>query len=577
MKNSLNYLNLWQQKRNEMPVNDSVQNDWLEMQGLLDQHLPNPLQYPKPSVSTGVKSLRILKGWNLALVALSAAALICALVYFIKIKHPQQNKNHKKSENVINKDSLLNTPDTDSLSLVSSMLSTKDSLWGTRQLITNDSLRIGNKPTNAAIKDSIGGIDSRSKLAPTHPASGISNINPNNKKGTSTSNPKSLLVKNTGNTTLSTRNAPGRSTSNNPNRPIPGKHNNHKPITSMLANSNQPKLFPPPGIKTGFSADSGRNRSGTGNVPDPILQLLASNEKSVYGLTRVDNFQTDLNNYFLPPTSNRIYSGTLTTNQNTANITSIVNKLNRSFAQQLRTVTKPKQQKPAANRTSGAARASGTSIIDWGVLTGVNSPNSFGPKKQNANFYGSLPIDLYFGLYGTYHFNNKWAVNVQVKALNAQKLSGSYSHANDSKTDSAKADSGAALKITDSRKAYFINVPIHVVYRINNFLSIKAGPVINIPVKQVNGNTVLLPEILKVDTTYYTTVTNQLKKTRYDQKLNFGISGGVSMQYNRLSLEATYSKSITGYRVVSDLGSYKSNPCSVQITIGFRLNKPKSK
>jgi hypothetical protein len=36
MKHSLKNLNLWQKKRNELPINDEPQNDWLAIQSLLD-------------------------------------------------------------------------------------------------------------------------------------------------------------------------------------------------------------------------------------------------------------------------------------------------------------------------------------------------------------------------------------------------------------------------------------------------------------------------------------------------------------------------------------------------------------
>jgi hypothetical protein len=99
--------------------------------------------------------------------------------------------------------------------------------------------------------------------------------------------------------------------------------------------------------------------------------------------------------------------------------------------------------------------------------------------------------------------------------------------------------------------------------------------VINIPVKQVNGNAVLQPVKIMTDTPYFKNINKQLSATQYQQKINFGLSGGVTLQYQRFLLEATYNKSFSSYRVVSDLGSYSQNPGSVQISIGFQLSKPK--
>ena len=234
-----------------------------------------------------------------------------------------------------------------------------------------------------------------------------------------------------------------------------------------------------------------------------------------------------------------------------------------------KTVNADKKQKKgkAANTTSQSP-----SRFDFGLLTGVNSSGSFTPKKQNANFYGSLPADIYFGLFGTFTIKNKLGVNIQLKVLNPQNISGSYAHANGS-----KADSNQTLMVTDSRKAYFVSIPVHGVYKINDHIGIKAGPVINVPVKQINATTTLLPANVKTDSAYYASVTGQLKNTRYQQKINFGLSGGVSVTYKRLFLEAVYSKGVSGYNVSSGFGSYKYNAGNVQVTIGFSLKKAKKK
>jgi hypothetical protein len=202
---------------------------------------------------------------------------------------------------------------------------------------------------------------------------------------------------------------------------------------------------------------------------------------------------------------------------------------------------------------------------------GVNASNSFTPKAQNSNFYGSLPVDMYAGLYATYNFGSKLAVNIQLKGLNPLRFNGSYTHRNES-----KIDTNQTLSINDSRKAYFINIPVHLVYNITPNIHIKGGPVINIPIKQVNGSSTYQTSGVKKDSLgYYNTVTSKLNATKYNQKLDFGFSGGIGLQYQRLLLEATYNKSFNGYNIASELGSYHSNPGSVQITIGFQLNKPK--
>jgi len=210
------------------------------------------------------------------------------------------------------------------------------------------------------------------------------------------------------------------------------------------------------------------------------------------------------------------------------------------------------------------------SNIDWGILTGVNSTGSFTPKNQNANFYGSAPVDLYFGLFASYKLNDSWAINPQVKLFSPQSITTVYAHANQS-----RVDSGQNLTITASRKVYALSIPIYAVYNATSNVSFKAGPVINFPIKQINTNSLLQPASIKADTTYYPNIIGILNKTQYDQKLNFGISGGASIKYKRFIFEATYLKSLSGYGITSGLGSYKSYNSTFQFTIGFQLDKVK--
>jgi len=230
------------------------------------------------------------------------------------------------------------------------------------------------------------------------------------------------------------------------------------------------------------------------------------------------------------------------------------------------------QAQTGKNKKDKAAKVKNNkpSNIDWGILTGVNSTGSFTSKSQNANFYGSAPVDLYFGLFASYKLNDSWAINPQVKLFSPQSITTVYSHANQS-----RVDSGQNLTITASRKVYSVSIPIYAVYNATSNISFKAGPVINFPIKQINTNSLLQPAAIKTDTTYYPNIIGILNKTQYDQKLNFGISGGASVKYKRFIFEATYLKSLSGYGITSGLGSYKSYNSTFQFTIGFQLDKVK--
>jgi hypothetical protein len=563
MKNSLNYLNLWQQKRGELRVTDSIQTDWLQMQSQLDMLMPVTSAPTPPKSTTALKASKVLKtikAFKTLILLVSTSATFVTGVYIFhhshKIKHDRQEKPHKKQPAYMITDSLKTV---DSLNRIDSLGLKPDSLSLVKSALENSDSSAVDKSDSASTNRNLAG-----NKAGTH----------ENRTGQTVS----ALNKNAGSSVVN-------KSQNAANRPNAGNHNNYinQSAVNKLAN-NGGNVFNP-NNSGGYSASGtlGYQNGGQQNSGYQPIVLASNFQTSGHLIPNIDSVQTDVNNYFTQPAVNNRLLPFFNANpknypekQNAATINAIVNKIRKtSAAPTAKTTQKDKNGKK--EKQAKTRLASSPINIDWGLLTGVNSSGSFTPKKQNSNFYGSLPVDLNLGLYGTYHFNDKWAINVQARALNPQTINGSYSHANAAKADSGAVDSGKAIKVTDSRKAYFISVPIHLVYKVNNYLSIKGGPVINIPVKQLAGTTSLTPLAIKKDTPYYTSVSNQLKNTRYTPAINFGLSVGVSLQYNRFSFEATYLKSLSGYKVSSDFGSYKSNPGSIQLGIGFQLNKPKTR
>ncbi|GAA3987814.1 PorT family protein [Mucilaginibacter dorajii] len=561
MKNSLNYLNLWQQKRNELPVTDSVQTDWMQMQSQLDILMPVTSAPTSPKSTKTLKASKILKtikAFKTLILLVSTSAIFFTGLYIFhhshKIKHNQQEKQHKKQPAYIITDSLKTV---DSLNRIDSLGRKPDSLSLVNSPLGNSNSSAANKSDSTSTNRNLAG-----NRAGTH----------ENRTG-QTASP---LNKNAGSSVVSrSQNAINRSNA--------GNHNNYiNQVTTNKSATNGSNIFSlnNNGLYSAGGALGYQNGSKQNKGYQPLV-LAANFQTSQHLIPNLDSVQADVNNYFTQPAlSNRLLPS-FNANQNnypakqsSAAINAIVSKIRKAPTETVKTTQKDKNGK---KEKTAKPRSASPINMDWGLLAGTNSSGSFTPKKQNSNFYGSLPVDLNFGLYGTYHINDKWAINVQARALNPQNISGSYSHANGAKADSGAVDSGKAIKVTDSRKAYFVSVPIHLVYRVNNYLSIKGGPVINIPVKQLAGTTSLTPLAIKKDTSYYTSVTNQLKNTRYTPAINFSLSVGVALQYNRFSFEATYLKSISGYKVNSDFGSYKSNPGSIQLGIGFQLNKPKNR
>ncbi|MDB4905031.1 MAG: hypothetical protein JWQ63_4312 [Mucilaginibacter sp.] len=545
MKNSLRYLKLWQKKRSELQINDDPQKDWHEMQSILDEHIPvTSAEDDKPSRSKGFKLLSLL------FFSMSAAAMTYVFTYKIVTKnhsHSAYHQGHVKRHNKLNINSSSGDSVGDSLTANSVAFNKKDSLFNINQsiVIQNENI-IGtifsNKPENAS-----------------------SNVIPGNSLFalTKNSNPFSPRYQNVLNFQSKFQ-------------PLVAANNKNKPAledkSTVHASFSKTKAGKSPGMgKNDTSLSRGANTGNTNVFKSRNLKGTVHHH-SINGRNENSSDIKSGDNHNEYPV---LFSSTPGTGfisaQNSLNITGKPILNFKIIQNQL--VNKLQGNKKANTKTKNAKVKNPSSLninIDWGLLAGVNSSGSFTPKNQNSNFYGSLPVDLFLGLFATYNINDKWAVNSQIRLFSPQTISTTYTHPNASKIDSAQS-----LQITSSRKIYSISIPLHAVYKVNSNLSFMAGPVINIPIKQINTNSTLQPAAIRSDSSYYQGILAVLNKTKYEQKLNFGLSGGVNIHFKRLSFGAAYMRSLSGYQVSSDFGTYKSYNGTLQFMVGFQLNKPK--
>ena len=203
-------------------------------------------------------------------------------------------------------------------------------------------------------------------------------------------------------------------------------------------------------------------------------------------------------------------------------------------------------QKNKANRPNGA--------FEWGVLIGTNSNGSFTAKNLNHNYYGSLPVDIFTGAYGTYHLNPKWGIGTQVMILSPMVVKGG-----------TYADPLAAHgNNSDSKKVYSVEFPLYAAYQLTKSIGFKAGPVISFPVKQYNTNT-------RIDSVSSSIINH----SRYDQKTDFGFTEGINFRYKRMIFETSYLKGFTTHSITSDSLIHKSTNNTFQFTLKLQLGNIK--
>jgi len=581
MKNSLRYSKLWQQKRDELKVNANADQDWGDMSNLLDQHLPVS---PKGSTSGGGSgSASGLSNFGgLAGIAGISVAVIAVTVYLAvhfsgdKSEKPRRDSSDAKQHTQIitRQDSLDKLQD----SAINYSQAVKDS----------GSVNEDSKSPAGSNSDVVSGNAAKSNN--TTPNSAASNARSTN--GMTNSSAGNVGAKTNPAGALSGKSSSGVNTSGRNNNPI---GLNSPSVNNGLSNAgkNGSGVFSKSGRGTSLSNNGKRLAGNSGNNPlngGNGRYGVGYNANGKFGGFRQrggngSRYQNQVNTII----SSRDAKGKLQSNSGKDDLNSVgvyhsrdtINTnaydpflpfkqaalLNGQFDNRdiiSASVVPFTKNKPADDLKNGKnkkdkktkASSAGDSKFDYGILGGVNLSNSTG---------------LYGGAYGAYHISDKWGVNLQVTGLTSQNISGGYSHANGS-----KVDSGKIIQVTDSRKAYFVSVPLHATYNITDNFSVKAGPVLNIPVKQTNGVTSLTPTTINRDSAYYSKTINQLNNTRYNQQINFGVSGGVRYQYNRFSIEATYLKNLSSFSVTSDYGTYKTNGSGMlNITLGIQLNKRK--
>lgn len=541
MKDALKYSRIWNKKRSELKISDNVDQDWLEMQSQLNQHLPNT-----HGIQHGFKGLKYLKLW-----AVAAVSLVSAVVVYYSATKNNIKTNHQQHKT----DSLLQARS-------DSNTYTQPSATNQQQTIIAADSAEGKQPPaiqiTAAQKAAV--LATNGNTFPTS----INNNSSSAKNTSRTTAGNPINATNHPNTNHQTQNTlTGRLQAGAQPGNIYGKNNgassNHQVLNtsgnSQMAAITNGNVTPSSSAEIITSSKAEEKNTASPGKPEGIIDSTHQTSPTRHLLNPADSATDKANARQHSPGAGNTQS----------NIADKAGKDKITTGKGGKNKTPKDKDKKVKKATN-----SGPSNIDWGILAGVNTSGSFIGKSKNANIYGNLPADIYLGLFTTFHLRDKWAIDVQVKVLNPQTISGSYTHANGS-----KVDSGKILQVTDSRKAYFITIPLHIAYWVNDRFSIKGGPVINIPVKQMSGTTTLAPETIKRDSTYYATTISQLNATRYNQQINFGVSGGVSLQFNRFNVEATYQKNLSGYSVTSGFGSYKSHSGSLQFTVGFKLNRPR--
>jgi hypothetical protein len=571
MKNLIQYLELWQKKRGELRVDTDADADWMEMRALLDKHMPGNDDGGGGSKTGGIRLLPTL------LVALSAAAM----TYFTaKVVQTKPKAAHTKNE-IHQRNRGFNSNGNDSSLTYDSPQSGADSANSTKQY--SDVENKAGKSDSAAKSDNLpsgsasAGNKERHSDAANKTGGGNSLAKPGNLPSERASagnikQPSDAENRTGGNALLAKPGDPQpRSASASKVKQLSTAENktgsesfaaNNKPSPTIISGAAKVSSSDAAGIKKdNVAANKDFGRVASRSTANKITYGRHNSREENTGTGRTASSQGSVNKGNFAEGSNTSLSRTTDQYLTQHKALMLMPEPGQSLFESPGAiayypidkiviykgpVTPAKTQKDKTNRSNGS--------FEWGVLIGVNSNGSFTAKDLNHNYYGSLPVDIFTGAYGTYHLSPKWGIGTQVMILSPMAIKGG------TYTDSL----ATPRNVSDSKKVYSVEFPLYATYQFTKSIGFKAGPAISFPVKQYNTDT-------RIDSVS----SSIIKHSRYDEKPDYGFTGGINFRYKRIIFETTYLKGLTRHSITSDSLIHKSTNNTFQFTIKLQLGNIK--
>ena len=192
-----------------------------------------------------------------------------------------------------------------------------------------------------------------------------------------------------------------------------------------------------------------------------------------------------------------------------------------------------------------------TPPYNFGLEAGVNHAND-----ENT---------FYIGAFGTYALSPRWMITTGLRTNTPRSFTGQYT-----RQSYFRPDSMPVFSFTDQRKVLVLDVPLIVTYKLSNTISIDAGPIISLPLKQTGIK--LGPIHQPTDTLRHTNVVYDILKNTKMNSINFGFSTGISLHLAQFDINARYQQ-LSPYRFSNEFGNNKFEYRSFQIGIGFKFKE----
>jgi hypothetical protein len=575
MKDSAWYNRLWQNKMQQLTLEEDGDAAWKNMLALLDENMPVTLPIANPSPP---------RPWWVKLITVLAVVTTIAVIYYagsrLLAHHPKKTIKQTGKHAIINRDTTQNKSAT-----------TDEPLSANKQGNTITDAAITVSSNNKANDKQAG----NNKQAPTNQPSttGAKLLNSNaaaylNKANSKQSgnNASGINVKTAGISHLSAGNS----------------YMNQRNICRNLGNRKNVKAADVNHLSVGNSYTNQRNTSrnlslGSGKKNNNRLLAANSGLYTVYAQNRRLHTNVSAGNTHTK-TSNTYKTGSQNGGQNLEDANPHSSNSTSPTSAGSRNTSAPQKNTPPGllaktNNTNApktaAAIASATYSKSQNANAGIKVKTSNAGKGGNSDFDIGLRLGVNTngggpsaGISANYHISKKWGLVFGADVLATRQVSGSYSK--DSLVYVTTNDTGKQIKhnsgkliINGSRKIYTVDIPVMASYKPSDRITIMVGGIISIPLKTGANKNTLGALSSSADSTTVKEATPYVNSTTINNKLSLSLSAGVRYTVKRVFIDVGYVQGISPYTISSSLGSSKTNYHTVQFGIGYQLFKATSK
>jgi hypothetical protein len=543
MKNSAWYQKLWLKKLDKLPVKDADLG-WEGMRTLLDEQMPvsgNPAG--RPAYSSAAKLIKTIIGYILPVVVITAISLYYTLPAFNHSKTDKADKRHISDIDIMKK---AGKRDTNSFSRQNNI--TVDSTNAASPINSADkSSRLENTgkvspKVIVGLKNVIATDQSKNKIAVAAIHNNRTSIN------------KPAEENDIGKTTVEHHVSNGIGTGFT----IKNESQRHKQLSQSHrkqgANSSVADQHAPP------TGNLNRNKyaviKNSGNSSYSITNKTAPTQDISKDSVSKVQFASVLNRI---KDVNPVVAGSATANNNGQ--PGKISVSNIAAAQK----DAPGNTNKGSATTPAKAKTANNSPVKNQRKNKIITPNYNYGLETGLSTAAANSTSFYFGGFGSYAIKPRSLFNIGIRINSNRTISGRFTHISYHGQDSIPP-----FAIADTRKLLVADIPVTVEYKLFNALSIKAGALFILPIKQSGINTKLAPIAYPRDTLYHTQEINTALNNTTMNKVNLGFTGGISAHIKKFDINFNYQV-LKPYKISDALGSYTKTYQTFQLGVGWRF------